>query len=265
MKKEPNKKVIGLFLVIGFVMFLWLLGQSVWQKIRADSEGVYVMYFHESIQGLSEGSPVMFQGVEVGKVIRIRLMADPKDLQFQIPVYIRMYPFEDSEEASMWEKIWQTDDNLLDALIKRGLRARLARQSLLTGQLGIELVMLPDTEVDEVQEQNEENFLQIPTVLSKSEELSKGFDQLKIGKTIERIGEIMESLQKELPVLLPAVTKSAQNIDKIMAKVEKSSDETISNLNRTLQDISDAAKSLQNLTDYLERHPESLIKGKKGE
>jgi len=176
-----------------------------------------------------------------------------------------MYPFEDSEEASMWEKIWQTDDNLLDALIKRGLRARLATQSFLTGQLGIELVMLPDTEVEEVQEQNGENFLQIPTVLSKSEEFSKGFNQLKIGKTIERIGEITESLQKELPILLPAVTKSAQNIDKTMAKVEKSSDETISNLNRTLQDISDAAKSLQNLTDYLERHPESLIKGKKGE
>ena len=135
MRKEPNKKIIGLFLVIGFALFLGLIGQSVWQKMRADSEGVYVMYFRESIQGLSEGSPVIFQGVEVGKVIRIRLVADPKDLQFQIPVYIRMNPFEDAEEASMWGKIWQKDGDLLNALIKRGLRARLVTQSLLTGQL----------------------------------------------------------------------------------------------------------------------------------
>ena len=265
MKKEPNKKAIGLFLVIGFIMFLWLVGQSIWQKISADTEGVYVMYFHESIQGLSEGSPVVFQGVEVGKVIRIRLVADPKDLQFQIPVYIRMNPFEDAEEASMWGKIWQKDDDLLNALIKRGLRARLVTKSLLTGQLGIELVMLPDTEIEEVQGKNEENFLQIPTVLSKSEELSKRFDKLELQATVAQFNQITELLGKELPLLLPALTKSAQNMDKMLAKVAGSSDTTISNLNKTLQDVSDAAKSLQNLTDYLERHPEALIKGKKGE
>ena len=265
MKKEPNKKTIGLFLVAGFAMFLWLMGQSIWQKISADTTGVYVMYFHESIQGLSVGSPVVFQGVEVGKVIRIRLVADPKDLRFQIPVYIRMNPFEDKEEASVWEKIWQRDDDLLDALIKRGLRARLATQSLLTGQLGIELVMLPDTEVEEVHGQDEEDFLQVPTVLSKSEEISKGLDKLELQAAVTQFNRITELLGKELPVLLPAMTKSAESLDKTMSKIEGSSEETLSNLNKTLQDISDAAKSLQNLTDYLERHPESLIKGKKGE
>ncbi len=265
MKKEPNKKAIGLFLVIGFTLFLGLIAQSILQKISTDAEGVYVMYFHESVQGLSEGSPVVFQGVEVGKVIRIRLVADPKDLQFQTPVYIRMDPFEDAEEASMWEKIWQKDDDLLDALIRRGLRARLATQSLLTGQLGIELVMLPDTEVEEVQGQDEENYLQIPTVLSKSGELSKGLDTLELQAAVTQFNRITELLGKELPILLPALTKSAQNMDKTLAKVAGSSETTISNLNKTLQDISDAAKSLQNLTDYLERHPEALIKGKKGE
>ena len=265
MKKEPNKKAIGLFLVIGFAIFLGLIVQSVWQKISADAEGVYVMYFHESVQGLSEGSPVVFQGVQVGKVIRIRLVANPKDLQFQTPVYIRMDPFEDTEEETMWEKIWQKDDDLLDALIKRGLRARLATQSLLTGQLGIELVMLPDTEIEEVQGQDEENFLQVPTVLSKSEELSKGLDKLQFREAVAQFNKVTEVLGKELPILLPALTKSAQNMDKTLVKVAGSSDQTISNLNKTLQDVSDAAKSLQNLTDYLERHPEALIKGKKGE
>jgi paraquat-inducible protein B len=72
-------------------------------------------------------------------------------------------------------------------------------------------------------------------------------------------------LGKELPILLPALTKSAENLDQTLAKVAGSSEETIANLNEALRDISDSAKSMQNLTDYLERHPESLIQGKKGE
>ena len=264
MKKEPNKKVIGLFLVIGFALFLGLIAQSVWQKIRSEEEDVYVMYFRESIQGLSEGSPVMFQGVEVGKVIRIRLVSDPQNLQFQIPVYIRLDPFE-GEEASMWDRIWQEYDDMLDALIKQGLRARLTTQSLLTGQLGIELVMLPNTEVEIFHREGEDNFLQIPTILSKTEELSKGLDKLEIQAAITQFNKIIELLGKELPILLPAITQSTQSLDKTLSRIEGSSEETLLNLNKTLQDISDAARSLQNLTDYLERHPESLIKGKKGE
>ena len=70
---------------------------------------------------------------------------------------------------------------------------------------------------------------------------------------------------KELPILLPALTESSRHLDRTLEKVAGSSDETISNLNETLHEVSDAAKSFQNLTDYLERHPESLIQGKKGE
>ena len=82
---------------------------------------------------------------------------------------------------------------------------------------------------------------------------------------INRINNVTEVLGRELPILLPALAKSSQNLDHTLAKVAGSSDETISNLNEALHNVSDAAKSVQNLTDYLEQHPESLIRGKKGE
>ena len=82
---------------------------------------------------------------------------------------------------------------------------------------------------------------------------------------INGINNVAEVLGRELPVLLPALTESSHNLDRTLEKVSNSSGETISNLNETLSDVSDAAKSIQNLTDYLERHPESLIRGKKGE
>ena len=171
-------------------------------------------------------------------------------------------------------------------MIEQGMRARLASQSYLTGQLRIDLVMLPETEVRMFESPKKESFPQIPTVLSAREELARGFNSLQIHKTVEGINHVAEVLGKELPVLLPALANSSRNLDKTLERVADNSEETLAGLNQTLHeatktlheatetlheanetlhDVSDAAKSFQNLADYLERHPESLIQGKKGE
>lgn len=267
MKKEPNKKAIGLFLIIGFALFLGLVGQSIFHKIHADTKNMVVMYFNESTQGLSEGSPVIFQGVEVGKVTRIVLVTDKNSLKFTVAVYAQLKETEIISEDSLWEKLWKKDKNFdfLKIMIEEGMRARLASQSYLTGQVRIDLVMLPNTKVQMFESSKKENIPQIPTVLSTREELARGLNSLKLQEMITRINQVSEVLGRELPILLPTLTKSAQNLDQTLAKVAGNSDETIANLNETLNDVSDAAKSLENLTDYLEQHPEALLKGKKGE
>lgn len=267
MKREPNKKVVGLFLVVGFSLFLGLIGQTIFHKIHTDTKDLAVMYFSESLQGLTEGSPVIFQGVEVGKVTRVVLVTNKDDLNFHVAVYARFKETDIISEGSLWEKLWKKDKELdfLDIMIKEGLRARLASQSYLTGQLRIDLVMLPDTEVIMFESPKKENIPQIPTVLSQKEELVRGLNRIKIQETLEKINAVAETLGKELPVLLPVLTSSAKNLDNTLARVSESTDETLSNLNETLHDVSNAAKSTQNLTDYLEQHPESLIRGKKGE
>ena len=40
MKKEPNKKAIGLFLIIGFALLLFIVGQTVWHKMYDDEKDV---------------------------------------------------------------------------------------------------------------------------------------------------------------------------------------------------------------------------------
>lgn len=267
MKKEPNKRAIGLFLVVGFALLLGIIGQSVFHKIHADTKDLAVMYFTESLQGLAEGSPVVFQGVELGKVTRIVLVTNKDDLNFHVAVYVRFKDTEVISEGSLWEKLWRKEKNLdfLSLMIQEGLRARLASQSYLTGQLRIDLVMLPETEINMFESPKQENIPQIPTVLSQKEELVRGLNRIKIQETLEKINVVADSLGKELPVLLPALTNSSKNLDHTLAKVSQSSEQTLSNLNETLYEVSDAARSLQNLADYLQQHPESLIKGKKGE
>jgi len=268
MKKEPNKKAIGLFIVIGFALLIGLIGQSVFHKMHADTKDLAVMYFNESLQGLSEGSPVIFQGVEVGKVTRIVLVTNKDDLNFHVAVYARFKETDIISEGSLWEKIWKKDKenfDFLNLLIQGGMRARLASQSYLTGQLRIDLVMLPDTEINMFDSPKKENIPQIPTVLSAREELSRGLSRLQIQEAVAQFNHVAGVLGKELPVLLPALTNSSKNLDQTLARVAGSSEETLSNLNETLHEVSDAARSFQNLADYLERHPESLIQGKKGE
>ena len=87
MNKDPNKRLIGIFLIVGMIFFGLIVGQVIWNKYVSDKEDIFVMYFDESLQGLSEGAPIVFQGVEIGKVVDIKLFANPSELKFRVPVY----------------------------------------------------------------------------------------------------------------------------------------------------------------------------------
>ncbi len=261
MSKEPNKKIIGLFVVVGFVALMALAGQSIWKKWMTDKRDTVVMYFQESIKGLNVGSPVMLHGVEIGKVTRIELVGHPKEMTFTAPVYAQLRPMYSSEKniSFLGRK------SSLDIFIEKGLRARLGTQNFLTGQLMIELVMRPESEI---QLQNSPYDLrheipEIPTVLSPTGALSQSLTNMPIRSTLEKLEKILDSLGQQLPVMLPALSETTQNLAKISAQLSPDADQTLDNLNRTLQDVSMAANAFRNLADYLERHPESLLKGKK--
>lgn len=162
MVRKPNKTMIGLFLLLGSAVFVFILGVYVKRVFFPDNSNVVVMYFQESIKGLNVGSSVVFQGVEIGKVSRIDLVADMENLTFSIPVYVNL---DVSKTFVAGQDGYRNRKEVLDALIKKGLRARLTAQNYLTGQLMIELAMLPETPVSMEAEPADKDILQIPTVL----------------------------------------------------------------------------------------------------
>lgn len=254
MRKEPNKKMIGLFMVCGLGFLAAVLGIYLKDKLFPETGNMVVMYFEESINGLNVGSSVVFKGVEIGKVAKIDLIADAHDLNFSIPVYAKMSQGINSR---------QTDEDkreVLDALIGRGLRARLTTQSYLTGQLMIELEMLPDTKITLRNREDAPGILEIPTVLSPLGEISKGMQDLPIRQSVEKFNQFFDALNKEMPQIREIVA----NTNKIMKANSSASGDLAVNLNRAINNVSEAAKSMRNLTDYLERHPEALLKGKRG-
>ena len=47
MSQEPNKKKIGLFLLLGIIVFFLIIGQSVLSRFKVDNKQIAVMYFNE--------------------------------------------------------------------------------------------------------------------------------------------------------------------------------------------------------------------------
>ena len=135
MPKQPNERMIGIFIISGILAFLAALSLFLKEKLFTNDNQMIVMYFEESIKGLNVGSPVVFKGVEIGKVSKIELLANTTDLDFSIPVYVKM----ETVNNIYANKSYSSKQAILNALIDKGLRARLTSQSYLTGQLMIEL------------------------------------------------------------------------------------------------------------------------------
>ena len=101
-----------------------------------------VVFFQGSVSGLVVGAPVTFRGVPVGKVKRILLRLDVKDLTVRIPVYIEI----DAESVSMNNGHFSAGDAAIERMVKAGLKAELNTSSFITGQLQVDLDLRPDVE-----------------------------------------------------------------------------------------------------------------------
>lgn len=251
MAKQPNRKLIGIFLIAGAVGILGIVGLLMQNSLFANPSNEVVMYFEESINGLGVGSPVVLKGVKIGEVSKIDIIANTDDLSFSIPVYARMHT-----KAIVSTKDYGSGREVLDALVDKGLRARLVSQSYVTGQLMIELEMLPSTPI---KYHDNARAVEIPTTLSPMGELSRGLQKMPIAEGVENFTEFFKGLNQSMP----EINKIVRDIGKVVARNKGASGEVIDNFNKATINVSKAAKSLQNLADYLERHPEALIKGKK--
>ena len=243
--------MIGLFLVIGFALFAIVVFDFVKDKFWGAKNDQIVMYFEESITGLNVGSPVVFKGVQVGQVSKIGLFTNPETLDFNIPVYAKM-----NQQSISSFKEYKNKKSLLEELIKKGLRARLATQSFVTGQLMIELEMLPNTPV--VLLNKSSDVVEIPTALSQFGELSKGIQDLPIRHSVDAFNLFFDNLNKEMP----KINKIISRVDKLVTQNSQTSIDTVNNFNNAMVNIGEAANSFRNLADYLERHPDALLRGK---
>jgi len=258
----------------------------------------YVLYFNESLRGLSVGAPVTLLGLPGGEVVDVGLDLEPVNGVIRGRVEIVTFPERliarlNRQQAGAGDALAKSRQQrraLMQRLIEqRGLRAQLRSGNLLTGQLYVALDYFPDAPKAKVDWSAEVPTM--PVVASTLPDLEAKLSSIvaKLEKLpIEQIGTDASKALVTLNTTLEGATAALSNIDTNLTPALKTTvdelrqavatanlllantDATLlgkdapaqQELRDALQEIVAAARSVRVLADYLDRHPEALIRGK---
>lgn len=223
-----------------------ILEQGFTEKVR------FVMFFEDSVRGLTVGAPVEFKGIKVGSVIGVRLEYEERTGAFRIPVVVELEP---ERILDRGERMKKAPRDAFQSLVKRGLRARLQTGSLLTGQLFIDLDMQPKTPIRLVGAGRTEP--ELPTVMGNLEQMTTQMKSIvdKLDKVdIVAIGSELQSTLKGT-----AAIANSPNLDKTIADLAAS----LSSLRGILRKVDDRAEPITaNLERALAAARDALEKSK---
>ncbi|MBW2196074.1 MAG: MCE family protein [Deltaproteobacteria bacterium] len=253
----------------GETFFLYESREKTFEKVYV-KKVQWLLNFDSSVRGLNVGAPVEFKGIKVGEVTNINLEFDWEKLAFRVPVLIDIEP----ERLEMVGEETMERGNAIEILVGKGLRAQLKQGSLLTGQLFVDLDIHPDAPPKKII--RGERYVEFPTVPTSIEEITgdviRIVDKLS-NLPLEQIGDDLRNTMKQLSKTIAHLEKLAQNFDKEVAPATtatiKQAEKTLTKIDRLLNaespmghEMKRALEELSSLSDYLERHPEALIKGK---
>jgi paraquat-inducible protein B len=172
-----------------------------------------VLFFDESIKGLSIGAPVKFRGVTIGSVTDIKLRFDSNDMSIDMPVFIEIESdrIQQTGDRPLASKILEQrrQKEIIKKLIhQEGLRAQLQMDSLVTGKLFIAVDMHPDKPLRLLGTMPD--YEEIPTITSSREELSKTIEDLPLEELVEKTMSAIEGIDRL--VNSPDLTASIHSI-----------------------------------------------------
>jgi paraquat-inducible protein B len=325
MSKQANKKAIGAFVVAALALAVAAIVVFGSGKLFV-KRNQYVAFFQGSVTGLRVGAPVLFRGVKIGEVTKMMIYATPADGSFDIPIILEIEP----DNIQFIGPDVKDQKQYIQSLIKIGLRAQLQLQSMVTGQLMINLDFLPKTPVRLVGGKKidlAKGVTEIPTIQTTIQKLEKTLQDVPIGEIVKSVDKSLKAIEalvtseeltkslhyfkqtmKDIRDLarhadekidplsadLDQTLKDAQtllrnvdsHVDPLVVSIQNTADaarpavkevenafaniaaltgkgsEERKQLDRTLKEFQAAARSIKIWAEYLERHPEALIRGK---
>jgi paraquat-inducible protein B len=258
----------------------------------------YVFFFNETLRGLSVGAPVTLLGLPAGEVTEVGLDIDPVTHRVRGRVEVVSYPErlvarlpaqQTALGKAVAEKVEQRHAFVQRQVEQRGLRAQLRSGSLITGQLFVALDYFPDAPKAKIDWSRDPVELPVmPSEVADLEQKVNGIlaklDKLPyeaigadITKVLVSLDQTLKSADKAVnridADITPGLKTTIEEIRRAVAAADgvlKSTDATLvgkdapaqQELRDALQEITRAARSVRVLADYLDRHPEALLRGK---
>jgi paraquat-inducible protein B len=225
----------------------------------------FLLVFDQSVRGLAPGAPVEFRGIPIGEVVAITAQLDAKTFKFSAPVTIDLDAQRlglDVRDLDPGADVPALRRKLIDTLVARGVRAQLRSGNLLTGAQYVAFDVHPDAAPASVDWSA--SIPRLPTIPGDLETV-----EAKVIDIIDKLDEVPfaaigQDLRKTIAELDRTLASARRTVDNADALIQP--DSVLSaELGSTLEEVKRAARGLRVLTDYLERHPEALIRGKAGE
>ena len=233
MSKRANPALIGGFVIaalailVAVVVYMGSAGfGSNWYQ--------FSIYFQGSAAGLQIGAPVVLKGVTIGRVTSIQVGLYPEAEDFIVPVEIQI------DETKILTPGRRVEELTLAELVRQGLRARLDLQSILTGQLRVELGFFPDTEA--TYRGRKSRFPEIPSIPSTLETLKAALEEFPIEELAAATVRIVNGLDQlvnspKLGQILDDVQLSAANVRSITDTLDKRVEPLAENIDITVTEV----------------------------
>jgi len=257
----------------------------------------FVVRFKDSLRGLSVGAPVQFLGMPIGEVVDVSLEYNGEVLRPHVE--FAMYTYRVAEAFTKESRAIQKSMTgaeraaiLGQMVAEKGLRAQLRTGSLISGQLYVALDYFPDApkaKIDMKQDPPEfpavagglaELESQIHNIVAKLDKVPVEEIGNDLKKTLGTLDKTLQSADRTLTRVdaetLPEAKKTLEDLRRAVTAAERllnSTDNTLlgsdapaqQELRDALQEFTRAARAIRMLADYLERNPETLIRGKNKE
>jgi phospholipid/cholesterol/gamma-HCH transport system substrate-binding protein len=319
MAKRVSSTAIGVFVAGSFALAVAAVvvvgsGSLFRKPVR------FICLFPGDLNGLKVGSSVKLRGVQIGSVASIRLRLSPSEGRLRhdlggtdLPVIVEIDRAQIMALGGTGEAVEKSG---FEDLIRRGLRAQLKTESLLTGLLYIDLNLHPDAPLNLEVEPGSGPYPEIPTIPTNleavQEQATQAMSRLEgidfealansitaaansikdltnspaLKATLDSMKETIANLNQAVMSIRTAVDNTNLRIDPLIASLRKSTDEAGAtmkqtraavadlqstldsdsplsvHLNEALDQLADTTRSVGALTDYLERNPSSLIRGR---
>lgn len=211
MSIRANPVAIGIFTagaVVLTVVGIAVLASSTWFNERS----TFISYFAESVNGLEVGAPVKFQGVPVGSVTDLLIRIDQTDKTFEVQVQYDVNLNRLTSQSGAFVDL--ADQAVRQRQIGDGLRAQLQMESIVTGQLYVELTYLNNPKPPELT-QGPTAFPEIPTSPSLLAAFGTQAGSLvgEVFQILFRVNEMLEAVDME--GLNASVVASAQSVERL--------------------------------------------------
>ena len=247
MRQERLYTLLGLF-VFGAISMTLVGVIFIYQQYIHSKAETYVMFFNGSLNGLGSTTPVTYRGVKIGQVTRIEVTSNPKTGNVEIPVYVEFFV----------EKGVTKEKNPIIKLIQLGLKANITKPNLLTGIADIELTQ--DTSSRRATLKKYHGYPIYPTITIEEKPIT-------IDKALKAAESMLNDLSaliksKEVKDSINSIDNMAKSFTKLTQSIDRNVPTVVAYFNQSLKQITRAAYSTENLTDYLSRNPEALLRGK---